>query len=51
MVALYNENYDVLGPTFRNLSQADYDIRRNLVVFVAYEQRGGQGGVGYSRAD
>ena len=42
MVALYNENYDVLGPTFRNLSQADYDIRRNLVVFVAYEQRGGQ---------
>lgn len=42
MVALYNENYDVLGPTFRNLSQVDYDIRRNLVVFVAYEQRGGQ---------
>ena len=42
MVALYNENYDVLGPTFRNLSQVDYDIKRNLVVFVAYEQRGGQ---------
>ena len=42
MVALYNENYDVLGPTFQNLSQMDYDIRHNLVVFVAYEQRGGQ---------
>ena len=42
MVALYNESYEVLGPTFRNLSEVDYDIKHNLVVFVAYEQRGGQ---------
>ena len=42
MVALYNESYDVLGPTFENLSKMDYDIKRHLVVFVAYEQRGGQ---------
>ena len=42
IVALYNESYDVLGPTFTNLAQMDYDIKRRLVVFVAYEQRGGQ---------
>lgn len=42
MVALYNEKYEVLGPTFKNLSEMDYDIKKNLVVFVAYEQRGGQ---------
>ena len=42
IVALYNESYDVLGPTFANLAQMDYDIKRHLVVFVAYEQRGGQ---------
>ena len=32
MVALYNESYEVLGPTFRNLSEVDYDIKHNLVV-------------------
>lgn len=42
VIALYNESYDVLGPTFENLSKMAYDIRHNLVVFVAYEQRGGQ---------
>lgn len=42
MVALYNESYDVLGPTMRNLAELDYDIKHNLVVFICYEQRGGQ---------
>ena len=42
MVALYNESYEVLGPTFQNLAKMDYDLKHNLVVFVAYEQRGGQ---------
>lgn len=41
MVALYNESYDVLGPTLRNLAELDYDIKHNLVVFICYEQRGG----------
>ena len=42
IVALYNESYQVLGPTMQNLAELDYDIKHNLVVFVAYEERGGQ---------
>lgn len=41
MVALYNESYDVLGPTMQNLANLNYDIKHNLVVFICYEQRGG----------
>lgn len=42
MIAFYNESYDVLGPTLKNLSESDYDIRNRLVVVIAYEQRGGE---------
>ena len=42
MIAFYNESYEVLGPTLKNLSEADYDIAHNLVVVIAYEQRGGE---------
>lgn len=41
MIAFYNESYEVLGPTLQNLSEVNYDIARNLVVVIAYEQRGG----------
>lgn len=42
MIALYNEDYEVLGPTMQNLADSDYNIRDNLVVFICYEQRGGE---------
>lgn len=41
MVAFYNESYEILGSTLKNLSEADYDIAHNLIVVIAYEQRGG----------
>ncbi|MCL2174101.1 glycosyltransferase family 2 protein [Candidatus Saccharibacteria bacterium] len=40
IIALYNENYDVLGPTLQTIYDSDYDPER-LFVIVAYEQRGG----------
>lgn len=41
MIAIYNESYEVLGPTLQNLSDCRYP-RQNMVVFICYEQRGGQ---------
>ena len=42
LIAFYNEGYDVLGPTLENLANSDYDIENNLVIFIAYEERGGE---------
>ncbi|MDR1970219.1 MAG: glycosyltransferase family 2 protein [Candidatus Nomurabacteria bacterium] len=41
IIALYNESYDVLGPTLKTLYDGDYDPKR-LFVVIAYEQRGGE---------
>lgn len=41
IVALYNESYDVLGPTMKKLATSKYDVKNNLVVVIAYEERGG----------
>lgn len=41
IIAFYNESYEVLGPTIANLAASNYDIKHNLVVVIAYEQRGG----------
>jgi len=41
IIALYNENYDVLGPTLETIYNSDYDPKR-LFVVIAYEQRGGE---------
>jgi len=41
MIAFVNESYDVLGPTMKTLAESDYDVKNNLVVVIAYEQRGG----------
>jgi cellulose synthase/poly-beta-1,6-N-acetylglucosamine synthase-like glycosyltransferase len=41
IIALYNENYDVLGPTLKTIYDSDYDPK-HLFVVIAYEQRGGE---------
>jgi len=41
IIAFYNEDYAVLGPTLKTLAESDYDVKNNLVVVIAYEQRGG----------
>lgn len=42
IVTVYNESYDVLGPTLENLTKMKYDIKNHLIVFIAYEERGGE---------
>lgn len=42
IVAAYNESYEVIAPTIRSLATANYD-RERLLVFFAYEERGGEG--------
>lgn len=40
IIALYNESYDVLGPTLESVYRSDYDPK-HLFVVIAYEARGG----------
>lgn len=40
IIALYNESYEVLGPTLQTIYESDYDPG-HLFVVIAYEQRGG----------
>jgi hypothetical protein len=42
LIAFYNESYDVLRPTLETLARSNYDIKHNLIVVIAYEERGGQ---------
>lgn len=42
IVAAYNEPYAVIRSTIKSLVQTDYP-RENLMVFFAYEERGGEG--------
>lgn len=41
IIALYNESYDVLGPTLQSVYDSDYDPK-HLFVVIAYEKRGGK---------
>ena len=41
IIALYNESYDVLGPTLQSVLDSDYDPE-HLYIILAYEQRGGK---------
>ncbi|MGE5309770.1 MAG: hypothetical protein ACM3JF_01665 [Sphaerimonospora mesophila] len=41
IIALYNESYEVLGPTLESVYRSDYDPK-HLFVIIAYEARGGQ---------
>lgn len=40
IIAAYNEDYDVLGPTLESLLATSYD-KQHMIVVLAYEQRGG----------
>ena len=40
IIAAYNEEYDVLGPTLESLLATSYD-KQHMIVVLAYEQRGG----------
>lgn len=40
IVPVYNESFDVIEPTIRSLQDTTYD-KNNLVVLLAYEERGG----------
>jgi hypothetical protein len=41
IIALYNEGYEVLGPTLKTVLDSDYDPK-HLFVVIAYEARGGE---------
>ncbi|MCL2451841.1 hypothetical protein FWD20_03150 [Candidatus Saccharibacteria bacterium] len=41
IIALYNEGYEVLGPTLKTILNSDYDPK-HLFVVIAYEERGGE---------
>lgn len=41
IVAMYNETFAVLDPTLRSIADSDFPSER-LIVFLAYEERGGQ---------
>ncbi|MCL1929602.1 glycosyltransferase family 2 protein [Candidatus Saccharibacteria bacterium] len=41
MIAFYNEPYEVLEPTLISLAKSNYDVKKQLIVVIAYEQRGG----------
>lgn len=42
IVATYNESRELLEPTIQNLLEMDYDIKRQMIFVLAYEQRGGE---------
>jgi cellulose synthase/poly-beta-1,6-N-acetylglucosamine synthase-like glycosyltransferase len=44
IIALYNESYEVLGPTLKTIYEGDYDPK-HLFVAVAYEERGGEAAI------
>lgn len=41
IIATYNEPYEVIQPTVQSVSASNYDTK-NLLIFLAYEERGGE---------
>ena len=41
IIAAYNESYDVIQPTVESVKATSYD-NKNLIVYLAYEERGGE---------
>lgn len=41
IVATYNESKEVLEPTIKSLIESDYDVKRNMIFILGYEERGG----------
>lgn len=42
IIATYNESMEILEPSVKALTEADYDLNR-LILIIAYEARGGEG--------
>lgn len=42
IIAAYNEPYEVIQPTIKSVLASNYDAK-NLLIFLAYEERGGEG--------
>ncbi len=42
IIATYNESREVLEPTIRSLVDANYNVKEKLILFLAYEERGGE---------
>jgi len=41
MIAIANESYEILEPTLRSIAKTSYNIKEQLIMVIAYEQRGG----------
>jgi hypothetical protein len=41
MIAFYNEPYEVLEPTLKAIASSNYDVKNQLILVIAYEERGG----------
>jgi len=41
IIATYNESIDILEPSVRSLTEAEYDLSK-LILVIAYEERGGK---------
>lgn len=41
IIAAYNEPYEVIQPTIQSVLASNYDAK-NLIIFLAYEERGGE---------
>lgn len=42
IVAAYNEKREVIEPTMQSLLDSDYDVKNNMIIVFAYEERGGE---------
>lgn len=42
IIATYNESREVLEPTIQSLINADYDVKKKVILLLAYEERGGE---------
>jgi hypothetical protein len=42
VIAFYNEPYEVLKPTLEALAKSHYDVKHQLILTIAYEERGGE---------
>lgn len=42
IIATYNESREVLEPTIQSLIAADYNVKKKVILFLAYEERGGE---------
>ncbi len=41
MIALYNESREILEPTIKSVLASEYDCKKQVILAIAYEERGG----------